>query len=206
MCHLTTAPWYNIPVDGHIWWLVTSPFLKSSTVESILTKGVLAKYRYFLWNWTPSHIQRIYKGHNSENPLRAITFDWSVLRTWGQHVWATFFMIFSGIPHLPTFCHVACVTYVTSRLSRASRISRFKCRVMTNGHWPTIRETCGNYASEQLKEWVNRADRAVGACAVGCILCTQLWVGCPRRLRALWVGCLGRLSCELDVLRDSAVS
>ena len=73
-----------------------SPVLKSSTVEfdnyqnifvrhfasqSIVTKGVLAKYRSFLWNWTPSHIQRIYKGQNSENPLRAITFDWSVLRT-----------------------------------------------------------------------------------------------------------------------------
>ena len=77
-------------------WMSTSPVLKSSTVEfynyqkifvrhfasqSILTKGVLAKYRYFLWNWTPSHIQRIYKGRNSENPLWAITFDWSVLRT-----------------------------------------------------------------------------------------------------------------------------
>ena len=75
-----------------------SPVLKSSIVEfdnyqnifvrhfasqSIVTKGVLAKYRSCLWNWTPSHIQRIYKGQNKkkENPLRAITFDWSVLRT-----------------------------------------------------------------------------------------------------------------------------
>ena len=97
-----------------------SPVLKSSTVEfdnyqnifvrhfasqSIVTSGVLAKYRSFLWNWTPSHIQRIYKGQNS------------------------FLMLFSGIPHLPTFCHVACVTYVTSRVSRASRMSRVKCQV-----------------------------------------------------------------------------
>ena len=119
--------------------LHTSPVLKSSKLEfdnyqsifvwhfasqSILTTGVLAKYRSFLWNWTPSHIQRIYKGQNSENPLRAITFDWCVLQTWDQRLWAAFLMLFSGIPHLPTFCHVACVTYVTSHVSRASRMSR----------------------------------------------------------------------------------
>ena len=83
--------------------MVTSPVLKSSKLEfdnyqsifvwhfayqSIPTTNVLAKYRSFLWNWTPSHIQRIYKGQNSENPLRAITFDWSVLRTWDQRLWA----------------------------------------------------------------------------------------------------------------------
>ena len=126
------------------WSVYISPVLKSSKLEfdnyqsifvwhfasqSILTTGVLAKYRSFLWNWTPSHIQRIYKGQNSENPLRAITFDWCVLQTWDQRLWAAFLMLFSGIPHLPTFCHVACVTYVTSRVSRASRISRVKCRV-----------------------------------------------------------------------------
>ena len=109
-------------------YTVPSPVLKSSTVEfdnyqnifvrhfasqSILTKGVLAKYRSFLWNWTPSHIQRIYKGQNSENPLRAITFDWSVLRNWGQRLWATFLMLFSGIPHLPTLRDTWHVTYVT---------------------------------------------------------------------------------------------
>ena len=130
--------------------LCISPVLKSSTVEfdnyqkifvqhfasqPILTKGVLAKYRYFLWNWTHSHIQRIYKGHNSENPLRAITFDWSVLRNWGQRLWATFLMLFSGIPHLPTFCHVACVTYVMSRLSRASRMSRTYTVHTLYVHW-----------------------------------------------------------------------
>ena len=44
-------------------------------------------------------------------------------------LWAIFLMLFSGIPHLPTFCHVVCVTYVTSHVSRASRMSRVKCRV-----------------------------------------------------------------------------
>ena len=33
----------------------------------------------------------------------AITFDWSVLRTLGQRLWATFLMLFSGIPHLGMF-------------------------------------------------------------------------------------------------------
>ena len=122
----------------------TSPVLKSSKLEfdnyqsifvwhfayqSIPTTNVLAKYRSFLWNWTPSHIQRIYKGQHSENLLRAITFDWCVLQTWDQRLWAAFLMHFSGIPHLPTFCHVVCVTYVTSHVSRASRMSRVKCRV-----------------------------------------------------------------------------
>ena len=124
--------------------MYTSPVLKSANLEfdnyqsifvwhfayqSIPTTNVLAKYRSFLWNWTPSHIQRIYKGQNSENPLRAITFDWCVLQTWDQRLWAAFLMLFSGIPHLPTFCHVVCVTYVTSHVSRASRMSRVKCRV-----------------------------------------------------------------------------
>ena len=124
--------------------MYNSPVLKSSKLEfdnyqsifvwhfayqSIPTTNVLAKYRSFLWNWTPSHIQRIYKGQNSENPLRAITFDWCVLQTWDQSLWAAFLMLFSGIPHLPTFCHVVCVTYVTSHVSRASRMSRVKCRV-----------------------------------------------------------------------------
>ena len=125
-------------------WVCVSPVLKSANLEfdnyqsifvwhfayqSIPTTNVLAKYRSFLWNWTPSHIQRIYKGQNSENPLRAITFDWCVLQTWDQRLWAAFLMLFSGIPHLPTFCHVVCVTYVTSHVSRASRMSRVKCRV-----------------------------------------------------------------------------
>ena len=112
-------------------YMYISPVLKSSKLEfdnyqsifvwhfayqSIPTTNVLAKYRSFLWNWTPSHIQRIYKGQNSENPLRAITFDWSVLRTWDQRLWAAFLMLFSGIPHLPTLrdtWHVTYVTYVT---------------------------------------------------------------------------------------------
>ena len=108
--------------------MYTSPVLKSANLEfdnyqsifvwhfayqSIPTTNVLAKYRSFLWNWTPSHIQRIYKGQNSENPLRAITFDWSVLRTWDQRLWAAFLMLFSGIPHLPTLRDTWHVTYVT---------------------------------------------------------------------------------------------
>ena len=70
-----------------------------------------------------------YKGLISKNQYPAITFDWSVLRTWGQRLWAAFLLLFSGIPHLPTFCHVARVTYVTSRVSRTSHKSRVKCRV-----------------------------------------------------------------------------
>ena len=37
------------------------------------------------------------------NQFRAITFDWSDLRTKGQHLWATFLILFSGIPHLAMF-------------------------------------------------------------------------------------------------------
>ena len=33
---------------------------------------------------------------NAENPLWAISFDWSVLQTWGQHLWATFQCSFPG--------------------------------------------------------------------------------------------------------------
>ena len=98
--------------------MTISPVLKSSMLEfwksrtffvlhfvpwSIVRKGVLPKNCSFLWDWTPSHAQRIYKGQNSENPLRAITFDWSDLRTLFQRLWATFLMLFSGIPHLATF-------------------------------------------------------------------------------------------------------
>ena len=130
-CNLGT-----LVVSGGFWgcsdmWqplMYISPVLKSSKLEfdnyqsifvwhfayqSIPTTNVLAKYRSFLWNWTPSHIQRIYKGQNSENPLRAITFDWSVLRTWDQRLWAAFLMLFSGIPHLPTLRDTWHVTYVT---------------------------------------------------------------------------------------------
>ena len=109
-------------------WLCISPVLKSSMLEfwkvqhffvrhfvprSIVRKGVLPKNCSLLWDWTPSHAQRIYKGQNSENPLRAITFDWSDLRTWFQRLWATFLMLFSGIPHLPTLRDTWHVTYVT---------------------------------------------------------------------------------------------
>ena len=36
-----------------------------------------------------------------KNRFLAKTFDWSVLRTSGQRFWAAFFMLFSGIPHMP---------------------------------------------------------------------------------------------------------
>ena len=54
-----------------------------------------------------------YKGLISKNQYPAITFDWSVLRTWGQRLWATFLVLFSGIPHLPTLRDTWHVTYVT---------------------------------------------------------------------------------------------
>ena len=108
-------------------WLISSPVLKSSLLEfqkmqhffvrhfappSIVRKGVLPKNRSLLWDWTPSRAQRIYKGQNSENPLRAITFNWSDLRTWFQRLWSTFLMLLSGIPHLPTLRDTWYVTYV----------------------------------------------------------------------------------------------
>ena len=112
-------------------WKERNFFERHFAPRSIVRKGVLPKNCSLLWDWTPSHAQRIYKGQNSENPLRAITFDWSDLRTWFQRLWATFLMLFSGIPHLPTFRHVACVTsrHVTSHKWRASRMSRVKCHV-----------------------------------------------------------------------------
>ena len=70
-----------------------------------------------------------YKGLISKNQYPAITFDWSVLRTWGRRLWAAFLLLFSGIPHLPTFCHVTRVTYVMSHVSHKSRKSRVKCHV-----------------------------------------------------------------------------
>ena len=105
-----------LPCPYSINWKEQQFFVQHFAPRSILRKGVLAKNRSLLWNWIPSHIQRISKGQNSENPLRAITFDWSVLRTWGQRLWAAFLMLFSGIPHLPTLrdtWHVTYVTYVT---------------------------------------------------------------------------------------------
>ena len=42
-----------------------------------------------------------------KNRFLAITFDWSVLRTWGQRLWAAFLMLFLGIPHLAIF-FIAC--------------------------------------------------------------------------------------------------
>ena len=94
-------------------WKVQHFFVRHFVPRSIVRKGVLPKNRSVLWDWTPSHAQRIYKGQNSENPLRAITFDWSDLRTWFQRLWATFLMLFSGIPYLPTLRDTCDVTYVT---------------------------------------------------------------------------------------------
>ena len=47
-----------------------------------------------------------YKAFSLRKKLLAITFERRVLRTWGQHPWATFFMLFSGIPHLAIFFHI----------------------------------------------------------------------------------------------------
>ena len=94
-------------------WKKQHFFVRHFVLQSIVRKGVLPKNRSLLWDWTPSHAQRIYKGQNSENPLRAITFDWSDLRTWFQRLWATFLILFSGIPHSPTLCNTWHVTYVT---------------------------------------------------------------------------------------------
>ena len=67
----------------------------------------------FLCSSTPSHGGSfflkiaIYNGDMaggiSNNRFWAITFDWSDLRTYGQHLRATFLMLFSGIPHLTMF-------------------------------------------------------------------------------------------------------
>ena len=54
-----------------------------------------------------------YKGLISKNQYPAITFDWSVLQTWGQRLWATFLVLFSGIPHLPTLRDTWHLTYMT---------------------------------------------------------------------------------------------
>ena len=67
----------------------------------------------FLCSSTPSHGGSfflkiaIYNGDMaggiSNNRFWAITFDWGDLRRYGQHLWATFLMLFSGIPHLAKF-------------------------------------------------------------------------------------------------------
>ena len=67
-------------------WKKQNFFVRHFAPRSIVRKGVLPKNHSLLWDWTPSHAQRIYKGQNSENPLRAITFDWSDLRTWFQRL------------------------------------------------------------------------------------------------------------------------
>ena len=45
------------------------------------------------------------KGKRRTKSILAITFDWKVLgpQTSGQRLWATFFMLFSGITHLAMF-------------------------------------------------------------------------------------------------------
>ena len=71
-----------------------------------------------------------YKGLIAKNQYPAITFDWSVLQTLGQRLWAAFLVFFSGIPHLPTFrdtwhaTYVTYVTHVTWHMWRARRDKR----------------------------------------------------------------------------------
>ena len=97
--------------------------------ESMLENKFCSNVALSLSSGPPLIYKAKYKGLISQDLYPAITFDWGVLRTWGQRLWATFLVLFSGIPHLPTFCHVARVTYVMSHVSRTSRKSCVKCRV-----------------------------------------------------------------------------
>ena len=76
---------------------------------------------------------------NSENTLWAITFQWSVLHTWGQRLWTTFLMLCSGILHLPFFCHVphmSCVSLSLSKVFWYFHFFFFKiCQLFKLYHW-----------------------------------------------------------------------
>ena len=81
--------------------------------ESMSEKKFFSNVAPSLGSGPPLIYKAKYKGLISQNLYPAITFDWSVIRTWGQRLWAAFLMLFSGIPNLPNFCHVTRVTYVT---------------------------------------------------------------------------------------------
>ena len=71
----------------------------------------------WVWKMSRNHVAYFFLAHNvkynglqMQKSILAITFDWRVLRTSGQRLWATFFMLFSGIPHLAMFnmpCQIA---------------------------------------------------------------------------------------------------
>ena len=132
-------------------WKVQHFFVRHFVPRSIVRKGVLPKNCSLLWDWTPSHAQRIYKGQNSENPLRAITFDWSDLRTWFQRLWATFLMLISGIPHLPTFRHVACVT--SCHITCVTCVTYLTCQVSRKvGKWGIPEKSIKNVAQRRWNQ------------------------------------------------------
>ena len=68
--------------------------------ESMSEKKFFSNVAPSLGSGPPLIYKAKYKGLISKNQYPAITFDWSVLRTWGQRLWTTFLMLFSGIPHL----------------------------------------------------------------------------------------------------------
>ena len=96
-----------------------------------------------------------YKGLNSQNLYPAITFDWSVLRTWGQRLWAAYWMLFSGIPHLPTLrdtwhvtirdvcdtCDMTYVTRVTWQKVGKWGIPEKSSKNAAQRRWPQVRRT-----------------------------------------------------------------
>ena len=78
----------------------------------------------------------------------AITFDWGVLRTSGQRLWATFIMLFSGIPHLAMFIALSQIV----KYPNIWLIWLFGCTQKT---WPS-----GSSLKRALKTW----RRAVYGC------------------------------------------
>ena len=81
--------------------------------ESMLENKFCSNVAPSLSSGPPLIYKAKYKGLISKNLYPAITFDWSVIRTWGQRLLAAFLMLFSGIPHLPTLRDTWHVTYVT---------------------------------------------------------------------------------------------
>ena len=73
---------------------------------------------------------------NCRKSTTAISFDWTVLRTWGHQFWATFLKLFSGIPNLPTFRHVTCVRYVTSHVTKRGEIKKSQMHKYRFGQTP----------------------------------------------------------------------
>ena len=113
---------YPYPVDRftkQLFWNIdwSRPFsMEEYYAESMLENKFCSNVAPSLSSGPPLIYKAKYKGLISQNLYPAITFDWSVIRTWGQRLWAAFLMLFSGIPHLPTLrdtWHMTYVTYVT---------------------------------------------------------------------------------------------